>query len=436
VGIDDPTQTAPAPTSGSSAELHPLIWIVHHPDPQWTGRYRPLEGGADLTIGRATSGVFGGAWRDDDQASRRHVSVRRHGAEIHVEDLDSRNGSWLNAARIGRATWIDGQCLRVGSVVLLLRWSALPTGLAFEDREWVGVGPAHAALIDAVNTVGPLEYTVLIQGETGVGKDCVARAIHRRSVRDGPMVAINCAGVGDSVLQSELFGHTRGAFTGADAARAGLVDAARGGTLFLDEIGDASSGLQAALLRLLENGEYRPVGSDRVRRANVRVVAATHRDLRSLAAEGQFREDLLGRLDRWSLQVDPLRHRPEDIGVLVQHFSRSRPATAALLEQLVRYRWPGNVRELGATVERLCATTPAGEPLDIAPWLSAEEAPTIRKKSVKKRRKRASREELETLLEAHEGNIKACAAELEIGRNTLYAWLSAAGIEPGSYREA
>jgi two-component system response regulator HydG len=205
---------------------------------------------------------------------------------------------------------------------------------------------------------------VLITGESGTGKELVSRALHDRSLRrDKPFVAVNCTTLPEALLESELFGHVRGAFSGATVSRRGLFVEADGGTLFLDEIGDMPPPLQAKMLRVIQDGELRPVGSDTVRRVDVRIIAATNQDLERRVAEGQFRRDLFFRLNVLAIRVPPLRERPEDLPALVEHFvarARARnPAARALrfgpavLEALAQHGWPGNVRELENLVERL-----------------------------------------------------------------------------------
>lgn len=224
----------------------------------------------------------------------------------------------------------------------------------------------HAAIMrevfDAVRQVAPTETTVLVQGETGTGKELLARAVHDLSDRaSGPFVPVNCAGLAEGLLESELFGHVRGAFTGAVADRDGLFAAARGGTLFLDEVGDVSLALQQRLLRVIQEREVTPVGSTRARKVDVRVVAATHRDLREEVAGGRFREDLYYRLDIFRIDVPPLRARRSDIPLLVEaalvrlreRGPRDSPsAVSPLAMRLLRaHDWPGNVRELFAVLE-------------------------------------------------------------------------------------
>jgi two-component system NtrC family response regulator len=222
-----------------------------------------------------------------------------------------------------------------------------------------------------VARVAATEATVLVRGETGTGKELVARAIHELSGRaTGPLVAINCGALPEQLVESELFGHRKGAFTGADDHRTGLFEVADGGTLFLDEIGELSKPLQARLLRVLESGEIRRVGENEPLTVDVRVVCATHRDLEAMVAAGEFREDLLFRINTFEIVVPPLRDRREDVPELVHHFvRRGRPAvpdeaTVAepeVLERLAVHRWPGNIRELANAVEHalvLCDALP------------------------------------------------------------------------------
>lgn len=220
-----------------------------------------------------------------------------------------------------------------------------------------------AKLIGKLRRIADSKITVLLTGETGTGKDLIAQAIHVNSSRSGkPYRAINCAGLSESLLESELFGHVKGAFTGAVADRKGIIESADGGTLFLDEIGDMPLIMQAKLLRVLENGELVPVGSPDVRVVNVRVIAATHRDLTAMVQERTFREDLYYRLHQVQLQIPPLRGRREDIPLLANHFleqaNRERlkkgygemSIAAEAMRKLTAYNWPGNVRQLRSVI--------------------------------------------------------------------------------------
>lgn len=231
---------------------------------------------------------------------------------------------------------------------------------AFGDL--VGQSSVLKNVVSQIDVVAPTEASVLILGETGTGKELVAHEIHRRSARkDGPLVRVNCASVPRELFESEFFGHVRGSFTGAVRDRAGRFETAEGGTIFLDEVGEIPLDIQNKLLRVLQEKRYERVGDDRTRRANVRIVAATNRDLKKAAAAGKFREDLYYRLNVFPIQVPPLRERMDDIPLLAQHFVElsarelkcAKPRlTRAAVTQLQSYGWPGNVRELRNVVER------------------------------------------------------------------------------------
>ena len=246
---------------------------------------------------------------------------------------------------------------------------------SLSGKRLVGGSPAAQKLMDEIKRVAPYKTGVLISGESGTGKELVARTVHELSPRhEHPWVAINCSAIPRDLMESELFGYVKGAFTGATQNRLGRIEQAHGGTLFLDEIGDLDPGLQAKLLRVIQEREFSPVGSDKVRAIDVRFIAATNRDLKELVREGKFREDLYYRLDVYSIVVSPLRERREDIPLLAQTFLQELAAetgkdvkgfTPAALEVFSRYGWPGNVRELRNTVERSLLSV-QGEWIDIA----------------------------------------------------------------------
>ncbi len=250
--------------------------------------------------------------------------------------------------------------------------------------ELVGCSAAMRRVQEKIAQVAPTDSTVLIRGETGTGKELIARAIHRASARrDRPLVAVNCGAIARGVVESELFGHEKGAFTGALTRKIGYVELADGGTLFLDEIGDLPLDLQVKLLRVLQEGEVIRVGATQPVRVNVRVVAATHRDLAAMVQRGEFRQDLYYRLNVFPIPVAPLRERTEDIPDLARHFvalyaGRLGKAIdaipTAVLDRLRHFPWPGNIRELANVIERSVIITP-GPTLVLAEWATGQHAP-------------------------------------------------------------
>lgn len=242
------------------------------------------------------------------------------------------------------------------------------------SKRMIGESRAAQQMLDEIRRVAPYKTGVLITGESGTGKELVARTLHDLSPRhDHPWVAINCSAIPHDLMESELFGYVKGAFTGATQTRLGRLEQAQGGTLFLDEIGDLDMSLQSKLLRVLQEREFSPVGSDQVRSVDVRFIAATNRDLKELVREGKFREDLLYRLDIYSIVVPPLRKRREDISLLAQTFLRELATetdkkvtgfTPTALKILERHGWPGNIRELRNTVERSLLSCP-GQTIDV-----------------------------------------------------------------------
>jgi DNA-binding NtrC family response regulator len=324
---------------------------------------------------------------------------------------------------------------RLGRDVAGLR-AQLATGPA--ERGLIAESRAMRAALDLVARVAEHNTTVLITGESGTGKEVIARAIHRASPRAArPFVGINCAAIPESLLESELFGHVRGAFTGATADKAGLFDQADGGTLLLDEIGELPLGLQAKLLRVLQEGEIRRVGDQKTRRVDVRVLAATARDLAAEAAAGRFREDLFYRLNVVAIELPPLSERREDIEPLARHFTArlaqrfSRPLTlsAAAIAWLEQQEWRGNVRELENTIERAVVLTDANvlEPGNFshAPR-TAHRAPAGTLSDIVEA---AEREAIAAALGAVDGNRRTAAKRLGVSLRTLFYKMSRYGLD-------
>jgi DNA-binding NtrC family response regulator len=303
----------------------------------------------------------------------------------------------------------------------------------------VGRSPAMLAVYAAIRLVGPTDATVLVSGETGTGKEVVARAIHQRSPRRaGPFVAVNCAALADGVLESELYGHVRGAFTGAVRDRAGVFEAADGGTIFLDEIGDMSPAMQHRLLRVLQEREITPVGSVRPVPVDVRVVAASNRELRTEVDQGRFREDLYYRLNVFRVELPPLRDREGDVPLLVRHALDADQAVVPLAARMLQaYRWPGNVRELIAALES-ARIRAAGGPIDgshlppeVRAALGGADAPRSKPAVVARR---SERDTINAALEAAGGGRARAAEMLGISRTTLWRRLKHHGLDTNAER--
>jgi Nif-specific regulatory protein len=329
---------------------------------------------------------------------------------------------------------------------------ALRRDLARHDRfgDIIGHSAAMRELFRTMESAAAAPIAVLVTGETGVGKELVARGIHRASGRaDGPFVPVNCAAIPDTMLERELFGHRKGAFTGATQDQRGLFEAADGGTIFLDEIGDMPRSMQAKLLRVLQEGEVVPLGDQRPRPVDVRVVSATNRDLEAAVADGNFRQDLFYRLAAFPLAVPPLRARREDVPILVHHFL-SAAATrlakpiadvaAPALALLERYEWPGNVRELQNEIERAVAVAPGGAAIDpghLSPRLRdgrpATPLPTVAGPGGTPGPLREARHAFEAAhirdaLACEGGNVTKTAERLDLSRAMLQRKMKAYGL--------
>ncbi len=326
-------------------------------------------------------------------------------------------------------------------------------------RDFVGRHPAFLAQVAKLPRYAACPAGVLIQGETGTGKEIFAQAIHYLSPRAGrPWVAVNCGAIPVELVESELFGHVRGAYTSAQSSRHGLVEEAEGGTLFLDDIDCLPLLAQAKLLRFLQEHEYRAVGSNTLRRADVRVVAASNRPLRELAQHGAFREDLYYRLNVLALALPPLRERRDDIALLAAHFLRvyggtQRRLAACAVQRLRAHHWPGNVRELAHVIERAALLARQGEitrddieidgeaPPDDAPESDAGDFDTVSGGLSLREAKAQLVEEferryIEQLLSAHGGNVTHAASAAGKNRRAFFELMRRYRIDSGSFRSA
>jgi transcriptional regulator with PAS, ATPase and Fis domain len=297
----------------------------------------------------------------------------------------------------------------------------------------IGRSAPFQQMLGLVARVAPSQASVLLLGESGTGKELVARAVHEASLRAArPLVVVDCASLTESLFESELFGHERGAFTGAHASKPGLVEAASGGTLFLDEVGDIPLTMQVKLLRLLENGTYRRVGSTELRRADLRVVSATHRDLGAMVADGRFRKDLYYRLSTFPIHLPALRERPDDIALLARTLlarltpGRTLALSADALARLRRHAFPGNVRELRNVLERAALLTD-GHTVDTPQIEQALGATPLRHRTAQPAHplRAAEHQTLADLLARHTGSRAELAAQLGISERSLYRKLHA-----------
>src|SRR5262249_26825167 len=297
----------------------------------------------------------------DREVSRLHAELEPTDRGTWVRDLGSRNGTFVEKLLVTAALVPDGARIRLGGTELVLRYPTAPAPVELWPEERfggiIGASTAMRELFAQMARVARSDAPALILGETGTGKELAARAIHDASARaEGPFVIVDCAALASTLIEGELFGHARGAFTGAVGARAGSFEAANGGTIFLDEIGELPPALQPKLLRVLESRTVKRLGESDHRPIDVRLVAATHRDLRRMVNAGAFREDLYFRIAVLPLVLPPLRARKGDVPLLFQHFlAGRRPVEPVSERELAEMPWLGNVRELRNFVERACA---------------------------------------------------------------------------------
>ncbi len=370
----------------------------------------------------------------DQAVSRRHLSVELLGARVRVKDLESKNGSKYLGARLTSADVPVGSSIELGATRVAILPGSLPKGALAERSELHGLlgrSVRMRKLFAEIERLAPSDAPVLIRGETGTGKEGIARAIHALSQRAaGPLRVFDCAAVQPELIQSALFGHVRGAFTGAVKDARGALEEADGGTLFLDEVAELPLDLQPALLRALETRSFSPVGDTRALKSDFRILAATHQDLEGLVKQGRFRKDLYFRLAAIVLDVPPLRERAEDVPLLAEHFAAQVAGEKVTLQPssvacLTAYRWPGNVRELRNTIERLVTLGPQA-PLPGAP--AGGRTPDFHE-SREIALKAFEKSYLESVLDKHKGSATAAAREAGIARSYFYRLLEEHGLK-------
>jgi DNA-binding NtrC family response regulator len=451
----------------------PVLYLALHCDHPATASSRHLLADVDaVSIGRgpsrSNSRIAEGGVRQlvlyvaDDWMSGRHARLRRSGERWIVEDAGSRNGTLLNGQPCSRAVLKDGDVLELGHTIFLFRESVPRSSDDVPDFDaarlqppapgLATLAPALAAEVARLGTIARSLVSVVIHGETGSGKELAARAIHLLSGRSGSFVAVNCGGIAKTLVESEMFGYRKGAFSGADEDRPGLMRSAEKGTLFLDEIADLPAAAQAALLRALQENEVLPVGATRPVKIDVRLLVATHFDLQRQVAESQFRADLFARISGFNVRLPPLRERREDLGILIGDlFRRLAPElldrvslTTDAARALFRHSWPLNVRELEKCLSTALVLA-AGEPIDVAhlpEWARpvagtkaaappAEAVPDLRAISAEDQRQR---DELVALLKEHRGNISSIARAMGKARMQVQRWLKRFGLDPQSFR--
>jgi two-component system, NtrC family, response regulator GlrR len=351
-----------APEGGTTevqvdVQLH-LVGTRYCPRLTWTDAAGSHESALEgrLLLGSAPDAPLSVA---DRGVSRVHAELELRDDGVWIRDLGSRNGTWIDATRIAHARLAPGARFRAGATTFALSSDAEPTDVPLWPDERFGPLLARSdemrELFMHLARYAQTDAPVLVRGETGTGKELVAQALHRASSRErGPFVVVDCAAIPEALVESELFGHARGAFTGAVGPRTGAIEAADRGTVFLDEIGELPASMQPKLLRVLETRAVRRVGETAPRQVDVRFVAATHRDLQAMVGQGAFREDLYFRLAVLPVYVPPLRERRCDVPLLLAHFLGRDAARLApeLVAALMDHPWPGNVRELRSFAER------------------------------------------------------------------------------------
>jgi len=433
-------------TTASLAVGFQRLVVLDSPDREQVGRLVPLEpSSSPLVVGRQVDGLELG----DTALSRAHAALEIEDAGWFVRDRGSRNGTFVDGERVDEARLDHGQLIRVGQSLLLYEAFRLDDGLELADEEEPLFGPSVPLQIarGSLKTAAAHTVPVLLLGESGSGKEVAAAYLHARGGRSGPLVPVNCGALPANLIEAELFGAKAGAWTGANTDRVGLFEAADGGTIFLDEIGELPLELQPKLLRVLADGEIRRVGDTKPRHVDVRVVAATNRDLERAVLREQFRGDLLARLSGWRLSLPPLRSRREDILALARRlWTGDTPLrlTADAAEAMVLYGWPYNVRELRQVCAALAIRAGAAPigltalPERIQATLferTGEATPAAVPLALRIRRDRApGKQDLIDVMDHFGGNVSQVAKFFDKARFQIYRWFDKHDIDPDTWR--
>ncbi len=419
--------TDEAELAGAAAGHCLRLTIVHAPKPLPDDAQVLLEAPSELLIGRSVHG----AWSlGDSRLSRVHCRVHWDDAQqaFWISDAESANGTYVNGSKVASSLLNHGDVIRCGDTLLLAHTEAGSVDPVADTRR-----------------VAATKLAVLLEGETGVGKEVLARLIHENSGVPGPLIAVNCATLSRELAAAELFGHVPSAVGGGAQSRLGLCASANGGCLFLDEIGALPADVQPALLRVLEERALRPVGSDQLHRVDVRFIATTNIDLDMAAAEGKFRFDLLARLAQWRIRIPPLRDRRSEVLPLARAFAAEEgfelTLSANAAEALLLWSYPFNVRELKTLVRKLAAAPGAKHKVDLQvlrfvdPRLTGRGSFLVADDAVESKAAKGSlRTQLQNLLREHDGNISRVARSLNCDRAQVYRWLKSYGMSPRGFR--
>ncbi len=397
------------------------------------------EVGDFLTIGRDDTNTIS---IDDPFASSRHVRIEKRNRGYILRDMQSRNGVYVNGTGVIEAYLQNNDKILVGeSLFVFSKLKKTNDPLTSRNSKW-------NLQLQRLPAIANTDYTVLVVGPSGTGKEIISKWIHETSNRSGaPYITINCSALSENLIESELFGHVKGAFTGATENRKGAFEAARGGTLFLDEIGDLPLSLQPKLLRALENNEIRPVGSDKSIQTNVRIIAATHKNLKQKVFKKEFREDLYHRLNICRVTPPSLIERMEDFESLLYQFARDQKVGFSFraIEKMKNHTWPGNIRELKNVIIRAAAYFPgktiAEEDLDQliekdhSQCEESQKLLAMSEDSVLPPIKEMERNLILNQLQKYYGNQRKVAEELKMPKSTLHDKLKAYNINPNLFKK-